>query len=97
MTTIRLRNARERLSHVVLAVADSTASPEDLIEAEHQFARALDWPPRGTQPQGLAEPSTTALEEARTQAEAAIDQLPDAARSRVRDRLARTWSTPRDE
>ena len=90
MTTIRLRNARERLSHVVLAVADSTAAAEDLIEAERQFARALDWRPRGTRPQGLDEPSATAAQEARTQTEAAIDQLPGAARSRVRARLART-------
>ena len=91
MTTISLRNARERLSHVVLAVADSTASPEDLIEAEHQLA--LD----STRPLPDHRPSAAALEEARTQTVAVIDQLPDAARSRVRERLARTCSTPRDE
>ena len=91
--TISLRNARKRLSHVVLALADSTASAEDLIEAEHQLALALDSP----RPLPDHRPSAAALEEARTQTVAVIDQLPDAARSRVRARLARTWSTPRDE
>ena len=90
MTTISLRNARERLSHVVLAVADSTASAEDLIEAEHQLALVLDSRPHRL---SLVQPSTTSLAEARTLTGTVIDQLPDAARAR----LARTWSTPRDE
>ena len=91
--TLFLRNAREHLSHVVLALADSTASAEDLIEAEHQLALVLDSP----RPLPDHRPSAAALKEARTQTVAVIDQLPDAARSRVRGRLACAWSTPRDE
>ena len=75
MTTIRLRNAPERLSHAVLAVVDSTASAENLIEPEHALARAIDW-----RPLSHAQPCATALKEARAQTEAAIAALPDAAR-----------------
>ena len=82
MTTVRLRNARERLSHTVLAIADGAAGEEDLRTAEHALARAIDWRALTNDP-----PTPTALQEARTQTEAAIADLPVAARERVRARL----------
>lgn len=44
--TVRLRNAHERLSHAVLAIADSKAAGGELRAAEHTLACALDWPDR---------------------------------------------------
>lgn len=81
--TVRLRNARERLSHTILAVANSEAPAEDLIAAEHVLARALDWPGRTHGP-----PSSSALKEARRETYAMIAELPALARRRVRARLA---------
>ena len=75
MTTLRLRNARDRLSLAVRAIADGEAGPEQLLAAQHTLARASEGP------------SPTALANATRQTADIINQLPADARECVRRSL----------